>query len=352
VPIERHGRIRPLVVRDGAVYASRGLCLFKMIDSDDRRKIVSFGGYIKSALSRVWHMERIARADIRSMSIRADGKALLIADGSIVCMDANIENVASVFPVPGGGRPLGIENSPDGFSYFGEYSANKARNPMSIYGTADGIHWEVAYEFPRSSIRHVHGIIYDEIREGFWVLTGDDADEAGIWFTDNNFKDLTPVSRGTQQSRAVTVFPVDSGLIVPMDTPQERNYINHYDIERDRYEKLASIPGSSLASTRDGNCMLISTAVERSKVNLEQRSTVFGSVDGQDWKAVAKLNRDWKIVRNMRPYLQHPNIRFAGSDGSVDRVYASCMAIEGFDGEMISWDRRDLTNYLEGTSIL
>ncbi len=145
MPIERHGRLRPLAVRDGAIYASRGLCLFRIIDSDDRRKIFSFGGYIKSAFSRVWHVERIARAEIRSMSIRADGKALLIAGRSVVCMDANIENVVGVFPVPGGSRPLRIENSPDGFSYFGQYSANKARNPVSIYGTADGIHWEVAH---------------------------------------------------------------------------------------------------------------------------------------------------------------------------------------------------------------
>lgn len=350
VPLFVHERFRPLLACNDVLYGGRGQNLYRRESNGKLVLVCDLGTPLMSQLSKIWFVERVLRADIHTMTCRQDGNRLLAVKGSVRCFDSGSGSEVGRFDIPGGTRPLRIENSPDGMSWFGEYSVNSNREAVPVYASADGVRWDVAYRFPKSSIRHIHGIFYDSFRKGLWVLTGDDGDEAGLWFTDDGFSHLTPVARGSQACRAVTIFTVESGLIVPTDTPQQANRIAHFDIENGRFEELAELPGSSLASTWDGNCMLVSTAVERSKVNKDQRVSVFASIDGLRWKCVTALNRDWPIMKNMRPYLQHPNIRFATGDGSSDRIYASCIAVKGYDGRMISWRRSDIENYLKEVS--
>ena len=88
--------------------------------------------------------------------------------------------------------------------FWGEYFTNFNREPVNIYGSCDqGQTWKVVYTFSKGKINHIHSIIYDRFREGYWVLTGDREDECNIFFTNDEFKNLLPVIKGGQRASAM-----------------------------------------------------------------------------------------------------------------------------------------------------
>jgi hypothetical protein len=315
------------------------------IDGQQRQDITAIGSPI-GALSHLWWVERVLRAGFHSIDFRSDTEIIAVAKGRVLTVDLDAGELRCDFKIINGSRPLNVTTTPDGLSCFGEYFGNTDRQSVRIFATDDGSNWDCVHEFPSGSIRHVHGIYYDRFRDGLWVLTGDDGEEAAIWFTDDNFRNLQAVVRGKQRCRAVSVIPMLDGLIVPMDAPDEQNYIHHLDVSNTVFRRVAELPGTSFASTLVGECMLVSTVVERSSFNTDQHVSVWGSVDGEHWHCVSKWHRDLAFTRNFPPYLQHPTIYFAKNGSLPERIFAFAVGIKGLDGRMISWPRAGLESWL------
>src|SRR5882724_11651654 len=140
-----------------------------------------------------------------------------------------------------GTRPLHIASTPDGHLYWGEYFDNPRREEVHIYASTDhGITWNVAYTFPKGTIRHVHNIVHDEWENCLWVLTGDNGPECRILKASFDFRTVEIVMSGNQQARAVALVPTRDALYFSSDTPLEAN--NIYSLDRlGNLEKLASI---------------------------------------------------------------------------------------------------------------
>lgn len=105
----------------------------------------------------------------------------------------------------------------------------------------------------------------------------------------------------------------------------------------------------SLSTYRDFRSVLtlVSTAVERSTVNKDQRVHVFGSLNGFDWHCIARWTRDLHFTRNWRPYCQHPNVYFAAGNQNSSRIFGFGIAVQGIDGKMFSWKRSELKKFLK-----
>jgi hypothetical protein len=336
--------LRVLHAQGLEVWAGRGHDLLHSVDggvSFTRLAAAPVSPWIR-ALSRVELAGRLLRSGLHGVCPLPGGGLLALVRGAILHLAPGERRLRVVHRLARGSRPLNLGVAPWGGVYFGEYFWNQDRDEVHVYGSADGRSFEVVHTFPAGSIRHVHGIHADPHRNGLWVLTGDDGDEAGLWFTDDGFRTLEPVARGTQAARAVTVIPKESGLIVPTDTPQERNRVQHLDPTTGTFERLCELPGSVFHATRVGTLHALSTVAERSEVNRDPRPALVVSRDGYEWRTAARLCRDLPGLEGQRPWFQWPTLVLPTGHSTGTRLLATGQALAGAHDRLLTWSVGDL----------
>lgn len=336
--------LRPLLVDNGTLYASIGLDLYASSDDGEtlRRIGAAPSGPAGRLLLRNAWASRLLRAGFHHLVRRLDGSFVAVVRGAILFKGRDEVRFRVAHAVERGTRPLSVVQSWTGRLYFGEYFRNARRDSVHVFGSEDGESWEVVHTFPAGSIRHVHGIVRDDLRGGLWVLTGDEGDEAGLWWTDDEFRTLTPVMRGDQRVRAVSILPVEEGLIVPMDAPGETNAIHMIDPETRSAARLAELPGSAFHATRVDELFLVSTGVETSPGNTDSRASLFASVDGWTWSPVARIARDLPRLDDKRGYLQYPTIGLVPTHGASESVFARATSLSSLHGAALRWRTRDV----------
>jgi len=345
---EVHHRLRVLHVEGRALYASRGLELHRSTDGGATFQFVARapGDLLERRLARTSLVARVLRAGFHGLTPLPSGDLVATVRGGLLHLAAGEARFRWAHLLRRGKRPLSVCRHPSGRLYFGEYFSNPRREEVHIYGSEDGRSWEVTASFPAGAIRHVHGIVHDPYREGMWVLTGDEDEECGLWWTDDEFSSIEPVLRGDQRARAVTVLPLTSGLVVPMDTPQEENFVQHLDPQSGRLERLADLPGSAFHAARTRDLWLISTAVEASAVNTDDRPALFASRDGHDWRCVARFHRDLPRLARTRSLFQWPTLVLPTGESELPTVFASGQSLLGAHDRCLAWNEGDLLDVL------
>ncbi len=331
------GNVRPLIAAEGRLYGGHG---YRLVCSDDGGK--SYGLLAKYKVpiwrSGIAHSRvgiRLLREGFHSIAKSDDGTIVAVVRGAILMLKKGGESFKCVFRIKRGSRPLNICWIPKIGFVFGEYFSNEKRVPVHIYASQKGDFWSSIYTFPKGSIRHIHGIYYDPFREGVWVLTGDRDEESGLWFSSDGFRTVNPIARGSQRARAVSILPVDDGLIVPMDSPIERNYIHHVDVATGTFTRLAELPGSAFYTSRLGEFMFVSTVVEPSKINVTQHAALYVGTASGGWRCMARYERCRANV--VEKYMSYPSLVLAPSDGRGDQLYAYGIGLCQYDRRCISW---------------
>lgn len=340
------GRI--LLVHGRRIWIGRGQELWRSDDGGASFQFVATAptSPLGRALANNPWTSRFLRAGFHGLEQMRDGTLMAIVRGGVLRLEPGARAFERVHTVDRGTRPLGICIPPDGPMAFGEYFQNRERGEVHIYASRDGREFEVAHTFPAGSVRHIHSIVHDPYRKGQWVLTGDDGDEVGLWWTQDQFRSLEPVVRGVQNARAVTVLPTRDAVIVPMDSPVTQNHIQALDPSTGNLRVLGSVPGSVFFATRAGNMLFLSTAVEKSQVNLESRSVLFGSLDGEQWIPIHSFERDLPALRDRRGYLQYPTLVLPSGSPESSDLYGSGQALADHHGRVLRWDRDALHDHL------
>ncbi len=120
--------------------------------------------------------------------------------------------------------------TPDGQAYFGEYGANRERTSVPVHHSSDGgKSWNVVFEFPAGSIKHVHGCYYDRFEDSLWVCTGDYAGENRILRTDRHFKNQEWIGDGSQKFRTCNFFFTNTAVHWLMDSQLEQSFAVRLD---------------------------------------------------------------------------------------------------------------------------
>ncbi len=342
------GSLRVLHVEDKTIYASKALELFSSTDSGTTfNKIASApGGLIESYLARTQLTSRVLRTGFHGLTPLDSGDLIASVRGAMLHLSPGDHQFRCAHTISRGSRPLNVCVHPSGRAYFGEYYSNPERSEVHIFGSQSGRRWDVVGSFDPGSIRHIHGIFWDPHRNGMWVLTGDDGEEAGIWWTPDEFRTIEPVVRGNQRARAVTIIPLESGLIVPMDSPDELNFIQHLDTATGKLEPLASVPGSVFHGARSRGLWLLSTAVEKSSVNTDQRPALYASRDGYDWRAIAHFRRDLPLLASTGHLLQWPTLVLPTGHSQLDTIFATGQSLLGAHGKLFTWAASDILEQL------
>lgn len=291
----------------------------------------------KQRLELIPPVERLLRGGIHSL-IRVPDGLVAIIKGKVLFAPEREEQLIEVFKIPSGSRPLGLATTPDGAIYFGEYFGNPYRDEVHVFASFDsGRSWEVCYTFKKGAIRHIHNIIYDPYRKGLLVLTGDEDSECKVLLTRDGFRTMEVLIEGNQNARAVDALPLKDGIILPMDSPKEQNYINFLDNAK-KMRKLHPIPGSSFSTCRALGAYFISTGVEPSKVNRYPYATIWVSKDGFEWHCIFQAKKDLWPAK----LFQYSKILFPrGGDGSGP-LLATAFALQGYHNVTLVWQSLEI----------
>lgn len=244
--------------------------------------------------SRWRHLRRLGRLDVRELIQLPGGGLLGIVQKQVISIARDRGEVRTVFRVTDGGRPKGFALTPSGQVFVGEYWGNPRRQALRIWTcSGSGQSWELAYTLPAGSAKHIHSIIWDQHRQGLWVLTGDADGECALLFTADEFKHVTEVVRGGQLYRACHLFCLPEGLYYGTDTEREKNWVIHLDVDRARAHKIQALPGSCIHAAQMAGKYFISTAVEPSKINAYRKTVLWSSSDLHNWCALVEFEKDW-----------------------------------------------------------
>ena len=286
------------------------------------------GPWLVRQAARSRHLRRLGRLDVRELVQLPSGRLLGVAHKRIIGLDRGAAEFRTVFQVNDGGRPKGFAVTPDGHIFVGEYWCNPRRQPLRLWASTDnGETWEVADVLPAGRAKHIHNVVWDQHRQGLWVLTGDADGECALLFTGDACRTITEVVRGAQTFRACKVFCLPDGLYYGTDTERAPNWFVYLDIDRDRVHKIRPLPGSCFDAAEMDGRYFISTAVEPSKVNHYRKTVLWSSSDLHNWSEIVEFEKDWWPGE----YFGFGNIILPLIQGDCRFLVFSTMAIKNYD---------------------
>ncbi len=123
------------------------------------------------------------------------------------------------------------------YIFFGEYFPNNERKKtVNIYKfSKSNFRNEKVFTFPAGKVRHIHGIYKDPYSNDFYVLTGDKANECGIYVTSDEFKTLKLMGGGDETWRAVSLVFTKDYFYYGTDAEFIPNKV--YSISRDDFSR-------------------------------------------------------------------------------------------------------------------
>jgi len=345
--ISIHKGITPFFTKDETIVCAVGNRLFNYsFDLKNRESIGKYNaGILKNVLARTNFGSRIGRLGFHSVK-EFKGGLIGVQKRNIVHKSKSSDVFENVFSNFRGSRPLNICVGPkEEVIYFGEYFGNPERSTVKIFGSLDAKVWNIVYEFEASSIRHVHGILYDQFRNGYWVLTGDSNEESGLWFTNNKFKTLEKVYSGSQKMRAVEIIIKEEGLIVPMDSPLELNNINLLSLKDDSIKHLQDLNGSAFHAVVVDGIHFITTVTEPSDVNLDKTANVYASLDGMIWRCISKFKKDFVPI-NYQWLTRYSEITITPGNSKGNYIFGHARAVRG-GSFLFRWKKNNLIQLLK-----
>lgn len=269
---------------------------------------------------------RLLRHYIAAFQVLVDGSRIAVARDGVYRAAAGEMRMHRGFRLTRGARPLNI--AVDGNRVlFGEYG-ELAQDAACIYCSDDGGRtFDVFYRFRRGDIRHIHNIVVDSTRDGYWVFVGDFGPDPGIGFLSKDGKHLEWLGRGSQRLRVVSALIEPDCLICGTDSDHDRNFIVRIDKQSGRVDDLREVEGSSLYATRFGDVRLISTCVEPNPACSSRECSLYASRDGEEWKRTIVREKD----RYHPKYFQFGTLVLPYSCSLEPRGMFSGQAVKGLD---------------------
>ena len=320
------------VGKQGELYISRKYSIYRSEDWGASWQLDCFvpSPVWESAVARARLGARLLRHYVAAFQILADGSRIAVARDGLYRAEGGETRMRRVFRVTRGSRPLNF--AADGPRVlFGEYGDNFHSTEVLIYVSQDyGRTFEVGFHFPKGDIRHVHNILVDPDRDGYWVLAGDFGREPGIGLLSKDLQSLEWLNRGNQRLRIVSALVEPDSLVCGTDSDFERNFIVRIDKKDGRIDDLVELEGSSLYAARFGPVRVISTCVEPNPACPSRECSLYASHNGVDWKRFAVHERD-----GYHPFFfQFGTIVLPYACNSEPRGIFSGQAISGLDDKV------------------
>ena len=158
--------MRVLTWDQDVLYASRGYELLRCRPACGRVVWEPVGSFSPAWWRKITAFSklssRLVRDGFHGLVVLPTGELIAAVPGAIATLKPGGDKFQITHTMQRGTRPLNIVATPDGRIFWGEYFNNPDREQVHVYGSKDrGMTWQIAYSFPKNSIRHIHNIIYD-----------------------------------------------------------------------------------------------------------------------------------------------------------------------------------------------
>lgn len=202
--------------------------------------------------------------------------------------------------------------------YFGEYLANDERGEMFIYKYISGSDLlEVVYTFPANSIKHIHGLYFDEYTNSIFCLTGDEEKECQILQSFDGCNSFEVIGKGDETWRAVSILFDENNLYYGTDAEFRSNHI--YKVNRKTLERtqLGEVNGTVFYSKKIGNNLFFTTTAENAPSQKENVAALWHIGEDEKCTRLISFEKDW-----WHPTLfQFGTIHFPNKNSLIDQIY-------------------------------
>ena len=258
---------KPLVILDNnniLAYHSMKLFIINIDNNSYERVGVFNGGIIEYIVSKFRLLTRVMRLEPRSC-IPIDNSGNILISFCKRLWVANVKNreITEVYRFRKGMNHCQTLCNHNDSIYFGEYMLNPAKHEIHIYRyDKKNSFVQKVFTYKKGEINHIHQIIWDNYRKRYWIFAGDNGDASGIWYTDDDFRNLKVFLRGSQQYRACVAYVTKDELIYATDTPYEQNYIIKINLATKEILKHKKINGPGIYGISNRTHFFWATSIE------------------------------------------------------------------------------------------
>ena len=298
-------------------------------------------------LSRLRLANRLMRLEPKCVGRLSDDIFVFVMFGKLYSLDIRSKTLCLTRNLRSGFSVLNFCEY-NGCLYFGDYGVNKSYESINIYRLSADKNVTIAYTFKPEQIRHIHNIVNDTKTGRLWIFAGDNEPEAGIYYTDDEFKTVRRMAVGQQAFRTVVAFPHERELVYATDSVEKTNYIYKlYDTGK--IDEICEINGSCIYGTETRNHYIFSTTVESAEGQgirallsrklgggIKSREVHIIAVDKKTLSAevVARFEKDcWPMK-----LLQYGRTTFPGGQKDLDYVWTYVVACKKMDGQSLKID--------------
>jgi hypothetical protein len=133
----------------------------------------------------------------------------------------------------------------------------------------------VPYAFPAKSIKHIHGIYFDEFTKSLVCLTGDNPDECRILRTNDGFETMRAIGEGDETWRAVSVLFDERSIYYGMDAEHRSNHIYRLDRASGERTSLGEVSGTVFYSKQLADDLFFATTAENAPSQKENVAAIW-----------------------------------------------------------------------------
>lgn len=277
-------------------YLSRRNALFHSTDlKPPFRKIAAVDSpFWKQLASNFRPLQRLLRFMVTNVIPLANGDLFVTFDKSVGIIRNGRYQVLS-----GLERPCRVLRSACAVDeqdrvFFGEYLANNERGEMRVYQyTCGDDRLEVIYTFPKNSIKHIHGLYYDENTKSIFCLTGDDEKECQILQTFDQFQTVETIGQGDETWRAVSLLFTEKSLFYGMDAEFRANHIYQCDRASGERKSLGEVNGTVFYSKKLGEDLFFTTTAENAPSQTENVAAIWNVNREGKCEEIVKFKKDF-----------------------------------------------------------
>ena len=213
----------------------------------------------------------------------------------------------------------------NGDIFFGEYLANNERGEMRVYKyQIGGDLLEVVYTFAPNSIKHIHGIYFDEFTKSLFCLTGDDEKECRILRSSDGFQTSEIVGQGDETWRAVSLLFDAENFYYGTDAEFRANHI--YQVNRQTLERknLGEVSGTVFYSKSLAKNLFFATTAENAPSQTENVAALWQIDENLTCEKITSFEKD-----RWHPTLfQFGTIHFPCANKLENRLYFHLVGVK------------------------
>jgi hypothetical protein len=254
---------------DGNLWATRGYIIYRL--SRGKNEFVRVA-HVPSDFSIFWFNNfRIFRViTLRSenveMTINEEGQITAFASGLIWFSAGHGQKFQKIKKLDHFGSHIGrgimstaLLQAHKKELYVGEYFRNPERTNVKIFVlNSASIIWETSHEFKPGQIRHVHALQRDPYTNLLWICVGDEDNESMIGWSDDNYRNITPIGYGSQIWRTCQLVFTESAIYWGTDTGSiDLAGIYRWDKNSTEIKKVHGTQGAIFFSVKLRNGLIV-----------------------------------------------------------------------------------------------